>query len=164
MEKSMIRAILAHDSQYGIGKDGDLPWPKNSEDLKWFKESTSGSTVVMGRSTWESLPFKPLPNRHNVVVSSKMKTEYGIEVLRPDIYKSTMNVMSQHEDVWIIGGAQLLESSLDIIDELWLNNVGGEYDCDVFLPYRKIESIFKVDKMEIRIFGVVSKLIKRTIK
>ena len=160
----MIRAILAHDSQYGIGKDGDLPWPKNSEDLKWFKESTSGSTVVMGRSTWESLPFKPLPNRHNMVVSSKMKVQYGVEIIRPDIYKSRMNVMSQHEDLWIIGGAQLLESSLDIIDELWLNNVGGEYDCDVFLPYRKIESIFKVDQIEIRTFGVVSKLIKRTIK
>lgn len=161
----MIRAILAHDSKYGIGKDGDLPWPKISEDLKWFKESTSGSTVVMGRNTWNSLPFKPLPNRHNVVVSrnTNLKSDI-IEVLRPDIYKSRMNVMSQHEDVWIIGGAQLLESSLDIIDELWLNNVGGEYDCDVFLPYRKIESIFKVDKMEIRIFGVVSKLIKRTIK
>jgi dihydrofolate reductase len=161
----MIRAILAHDSQYGIGKDGDLPWPKISEDLKWFKESTSGSTVVMGRNTWNSLPFKPLPNRHNVVVSrnTNLKSDI-IEVLRPDIYKSRMNVMSQHEDVWIIGGAQLLESSLDIIDELWLNNVGGEYDCDVFLPYRKIESIFKVDKMEIRTFGVVSKLIKRTIK
>ena len=160
----MIRAILAHDSKYGIGKDGDLPWPKNSEDLKWFKESTSGSTVVMGRSTWESLPFKPLPNRHNVVVSSKMKVQHGVEIIRPDIYKSRMNVMSQHEDLWIIGGAQLLESSLDIIDELWLNNVGGEYDCDVFLPYRKIESIFKVDQIEIRTFGVVSKLIKRTIK
>jgi len=161
----MIRAILAHDSQYGIGKDGDLPWPKNSEDLKWFKESTSGSTVVMGRNTWNSLPFKPLPNRHNVVVSrnTNLKSDI-IEVLRPDIYKSRMNVMSQHEDVWIIGGAQLLESSLDIIDELWLNNVGGEYDCDVFLPYRKIESIFKVDQIEIRTFGVVSKLIKRTIK
>ena len=165
MEKNMIRAILAHDSQYGIGKDGDLPWPKNSEDLKWFKESTSGSTVVMGRNTWNSLPFKPLPNRHNVVVSrnTNLKSDI-IEVLRPDIYKSRMNVMSQHEDVWIIGGAQLLESSLDIIDELWLNNVGGEYDCDVFLPYRKIESIFKVDQIEIRTFGVVSKLIKRTIK
>lgn len=160
----MIRAILAHDSQYGIGKNGDLPWPKNSEDLKWFKESTSDSTVVMGRSTWESLPFKPLPNRHNVVVSSKMKVQYGVEIIRPDIYKSRMNIMSQHEDVWIIGGAQLLESSLDIIDELWLNNVGGEYDCDVFLPYRKIESIFKVDQIEIRTFGAVSKLIKRTIK
>ena len=160
----MIKAILAHDAYWGIGKDGDLPWPKNPDDLKWFKESTSGSTIVMGRSTWESLPFKPLPNRHNVVVSSKMKTEYGIEVLRPDIYKSRMNVMSQHEDVWIIGGAQLLESSLDIIDEIWLNNVDGDYQCDTFLPIKKIQTLFKTYHTEIRTFGVVSKLTKRTIK
>ena len=71
MEKNMIRAILAHDSQWGIGKNGDLPWPKNSEDLKWFKECTTGCTVMMGRGTWESLKFKPLPNRTNAIVTSQ---------------------------------------------------------------------------------------------
>lgn len=157
MEKSMIKAILAHDDCWGIGRHGDLPWPKNSEDLKWFKESTSGSTVVMGRSTWESLPFKPLPNRHNIVVSSKMKIQNGVEIIRADIYKSRMNIMSQHEDVWIIGGAQLLESSLDIVDELWLNNVGGNYDCDVFLPKEKIAEMFKPYSSTIETFGVVTK-------
>ena len=65
----MIRGILAHDKECVIGKDGGLPWPKNSEDLKWFKECTEHSIVVMGRKTWESLPFK-LPNRDTVVVTS----------------------------------------------------------------------------------------------
>lgn len=156
----MIRAILAHDSQHGIGKDGDLPWPKNSEDLKWFKECTSGEIVVMGRNTWESLPFKPLPNRHNIVVSNTMNSE-RCEVVKSDIYKSRLKFLSNKEQVWIIGGAQLVESSLDIIDELWLNDVDGDYECDTFLPYRKIQSLFQLNEVEIKSFGTIKKFYKR---
>lgn len=157
----MIRAILAHDKHWGIGKNNDLPWPKNSEDLKWFKESTNGSTVVMGRSTWESLPFKPLSNRHNIVVSSKMKIQYGVEIIRQDIYKSRMNTISQYEDVWIIGGSQLVNSSLDIIDELWLNNVGKNYNCDVHLPKAEIFKLFEPRKISITPFGTITKWAKK---
>ena len=67
---SMIKAILACDENWGIGKAGTLPWLHNPADLKWFKQMTTGSTVVMGRKTWDSLPVKPLPNRKNIVVSS----------------------------------------------------------------------------------------------
>ena len=157
----MIRAILAHDSEYGIGKDGDLPWPKNNEDLMWFKECTSGGTIVMGRNTWESLPFKPLPNRHNIVVSNTMSSE-NCEVVKPDIYRSRLKFLSAKEQVWIIGGAQLLESSLDIIDELWFNDVDGVYGCDTFLPYRKIQSLFQLNEIEIKSFGTIKKFSKRT--
>ena len=65
----MIKAILACDEDWGIGKDGELPWPHNSADLKWFKEITTGGVVVMGKSTWDSLPFKPLPKRENIIVT-----------------------------------------------------------------------------------------------
>ena len=163
MEKNMIRAILAHDVYWGIGKNGDLPWPTNSDDLKWFKESTTGSTIVMGRNTWESLPFKPLPNRHNIVVSNTLKTE-ACEVVKPNVYLSRLKEISETSDVWIIGGAQLLESSLGIIDELWLNDVSGDYQCDTFLPIKKIQTLFKINHTQIRSFGVVSTWVKRTIK
>ena len=73
----MIKAILACDENWGIGKDGGMPWPHNSADLKWFKEKTIGSVVVMGKSTWDSLPFKPLKNRQNLIVTSS-KLEPGI--------------------------------------------------------------------------------------
>ena len=66
----MIRAILACDENWGIGKSGALPWPHNPADLKWFKASTLNHTIVMGKATWDSLPVKPLSNRVNVVVSS----------------------------------------------------------------------------------------------
>jgi dihydrofolate reductase len=67
----MIAAILASTNTGGIGLNGTLPWPKHSEDLKWFKEHTSNQIVVMGRKTWDDpMMPKPLPNRINCVVSS----------------------------------------------------------------------------------------------
>lgn len=136
----MIRAILACDDDWGIGKGGGLPWPNNPADLKWFKETTLNGTVVMGRKTWESLPFKPLPNRRNIVVSNTMKLQDNVEVIRSDIYKSRMNVLSyENNDVWIIGGRNLIENSLTLIDEFWLSRIPGTYDCEVFLPKTIIE-------------------------
>lgn len=142
----MIRAILACDDAWGIGKDGTLPWPNNSADLAWFKENTLNSTIVMGRNTWESLPFKPLPKRHNVIISSTMRenSHESIEVVRPDIYKSRCVTMNMSDDVWIIGGAKLVADSLDIIDEIWLSRISGTYDCDTFLPRDLIETTFSL--------------------
>ena len=157
----MIRAILAHDAYWGIGKNNTLPWPKNSEDLKWFKECTTGCTVVMGRNTWDSLPLKPLPDRKNVVISNTMKHQDNIEVVQPDIYKSRLAVIKNTDNVWIIGGAKLLENSLDIIDELWLNDVGGVYDCDIFLPKQKITELFHWHTIEVLSFGIVTKWVRK---
>jgi dihydrofolate reductase len=161
MEESMIRAILAHDAYWGIGKDGDLPWPKNPDDLKWFKDCTLGHNIVMGRNTWESLPLKPLPGRKNSVVSNTMKPQKDVEIIQPDIYKSRLAVMNYTHDIWIIGGAKLVESSLDIIDELWLNDVGSDYDCDTFLPKRKITEHFHMGSVEVLSFGIITKWVRK---
>ncbi|CAN0153304.1 unnamed protein product, partial [Chrysoparadoxa australica] len=64
----MITLIAAHDRNRAIGKDGDIPWHL-PEDLAMFKRETLGGALIMGRRTWESLPFKPLPKRLNIVVS-----------------------------------------------------------------------------------------------
>ena len=66
----MISTIVAVDNNWGIGFNGDL-LEHIPEDLKYFKELTSGNIVVMGRKTWDSLPKKPLPNRFNIVITSK---------------------------------------------------------------------------------------------
>lgn len=164
----MIKAILAHDAHWGIGKNGDLPW-KNIGDLQWFKECTDGQAVVMGRKTWESLPRKPLPNRINLVISSswmehfhpKPQGVYGGK----DVCKIIKDVIEPRyvgvDNIWIIGGAQLIESCLPVIDELWFNDVGGDYNCDTFLPKREIIAQFESDNVEIKSFGVVTKWIRR---
>ena len=65
-----INLIWAQDYNGGIGKEGNIPW-YISEDLKHFKKLTQNSIVIMGRKTWDSLPFKPLPSRRNIVLSSR---------------------------------------------------------------------------------------------
>lgn len=144
----MIRAILACDDDWGIGKGGGLPWPNNPADLKWFKETTLNGTIVMGRITWDSLPFKPLPGRRNIVVSDTMKQQNDVEVIRSDIYRSRMNVLSYEDDVWIIGGSNLIENSLTLIDEFWLSRIKGAYDCEVFLPRTVIELTYELYSSE----------------
>ena len=84
-----LNIVVAIDGDYGIGKGSDLPWERNVEDMKFFKELTVGTgkyiaktpgnftvtnTVIMGRVTYESLPdnFRPLPNRINIVISTTL--------------------------------------------------------------------------------------------
>lgn len=142
----MIRAIFACDDNWGIGKNNALPWSTNSADLKWFKETTIGGVVVMGKTTWNSLPEKnkPLPGRNNIIVTSSLKDKDGpYHFVKFENAKNLIVSMSKLQNIWIIGGAQLFESCIDIIDELWLSRINGVYDCDTFLPKDQILQKFK---------------------
>jgi len=139
----MIRAILACDENWGIGKNGDMPWPHNRADLQWFKKMTYGQAIVMGRNTWNSLPVKPLPGRQNIVVSST-KVEGATYTFGQEFKQQIVDLHLEHP-VWIIGGGQLIEHCLDIVNELWLSRIEGEYDCDVTLPGTKILEQFDLD-------------------
>lgn len=127
-----VRAIFAADDEWGIGKDGTLPWPKNKEDLKWFRECTTGHIVVMGRSTWDDPQMpKPLPNRYNVVVSDRgvphTDTQPDTTIPRNGVKSYLDNI---DKDAWIIGGAKLLQSTLQYVDEVWISRIHGWYFCD----------------------------------
>jgi dihydrofolate reductase len=131
----MIRAILACDDDWGIGKDGDLPWPHNPADLKWFKEKTVGGVVAMGKATWDSLPNKPLPKRNNIVVTRSTDDKRGpYHFLTFEQAETHLVSMSKLQNVWIIGGAKLIEGLLPIIEEFHLSRISGTYECDTFLP------------------------------
>lgn len=136
-----VKAILACDADWGIGKDGGLPWPHNPADLKWFKESTLNHTVVMGKATWDSLPVKPLPNRVNVVVSSS-DILAKVDVLSITDLRRRLSSMDPDQDVWIIGGARLIEGMMDYIDEFHLSQINGTYNCDTFLPSTVIQELY----------------------
>jgi len=137
----MIRAILACDENWGIGKSGALPWPHNPADLKWFKASTLNHTIVMGKATWDSLPVKPLPNRVNVVVSSS-DILAKVDVLSITDLRRRLSSMDTDQDVWIIGGARLIEGMMDYIDEFHLSQINGTYNCDTFLPSTVIQELY----------------------
>ena len=142
-----VKAILACDADWGIGKDGGLPWPHNPSDLKWFKESTINHTVVMGKATWDSLPVKPLPNRVNVVVSSS-DILAKVDVLSLSDLRRRISNMDSEQHIWIIGGARLIEGMMDYIDEFHLSQINGTYNCDTFLPSTVIQKLYTLTSSE----------------
>ena len=146
----MIKAILACDEDGGVSKDGTLPWPHNKTDLKWFKDNTAGHVVVMGSTTWADphMP-RPLPKRTNVLVTSQV-SKYADENL-DGIIQGDLNIHLKVLEstypgliIWVIGGPNIIEQCLGVIDEFYLSRIPGDYDCDTHLPMRKIETLFKV--------------------
>ena len=131
----MIIAVLACDEDWGIGHNGMMPWPHHSKDLKWFKEQTLNKTIIMGKATWDSLPKKPLPNRHNIVVTSTQIDD--VTCLSID---GAIEYLSENSDskVCVIGGAKLFTALLPYIDEIHLSRIKGVYNCDTMLPKDKI--------------------------
>jgi len=149
----MIRAILACDDKGGVSKDGTLPWPHNSKDLKWFKENTAGHVVVMGSTTWEDphMP-RPLPKRTNVLVTSRPTDYNGANrYISGDLCAELKELEATCPGliIWVIGGPNIIEQTLGIIDEFYLSRIPGDYDCDTHLPMKKIETLFKVKWEEV---------------
>lgn len=146
----MIKAILACDDAGGISRNGSLPWPKNSRDLQYFKTNTMGATVVMGSATWADTGMpRPLPGRKNIVCSTKDLSCFpgASAVMNINGIVQTLPLLAD-TDIWIIGGARLVEATLGIIDEFYLSRIPGNYDCDTFLPLRKIEALFELKQEE----------------
>ena len=114
-----------------IGADGALPWHL-PEDLALFRALTWGSTVVMGRRTWESLParVRPLPGRRNVVLSSTLEpAEVGVQVAR-----SVDDVLALDGDVWVIGGGGVYAALLPHADEVVVTEVDVDLPGDTWAP------------------------------
>jgi dihydrofolate reductase len=135
----MISAIVAATPQGGIGFNGTLPWPKNSEDLKWFRHHTENHIVIMGRNTWEdpAMP-KPLPNRINYLVSSTLpESRYRglIKWIPGNPVENIPKIAQEYPDktVFIIGGQQLFESCQPIIERVYLTRFKSNYRTDVRL-------------------------------
>lgn len=134
----MINAIFAIDAEGGLGRDGTLPWPKDSEDLKWFKENTTGHIVIMGRNTWEDpMMPKPLPHRINGVVTSSdnlYMADKANMIISGDLLEKALVDLEENFElrtIWIIGGAQLLQTTQHLLDHVYLTRFDNSYDCDV---------------------------------
>lgn len=150
--KKMIKAILACDDAGGVSKNGTLPWPKNSRDLKWFKENTAGHTVVMGSTTWEDpgMP-RPLPMRINILATSRKNDYPGAHYYIGGDLKHEIGLYADDNPgviTWIIGGPNIIAQTLGIIDEFYLSRIPGNYDCDTHLSLEDIEETFYLDYTE----------------
>lgn len=127
----MKSIIVAYDKHRGIGADNDLLWLRDlPDDLKHFKELTSGNTIVMGRRTYESID-KPLPNRRNIVVSSSSVD--GVETVSS--LEALSRVINKDKNVFVIGGGKLYASMIHEVDTIYATEVGETFPAaTVFFP------------------------------
>jgi dihydrofolate reductase len=128
----VIALIWAQSTNGVIGRDNELPW-RIPEDLARFRELTQGSTVVMGRRTWESLPpkFRPLPGRRNIVLTGTAGYDAdGAEV----VASLDAAIASVRGDLWVVGGAAVYAAALVLADRLVVTDVDVEVVGDVFAP------------------------------
>jgi len=128
----MISIIVAIDNNGAIGRHNDIPWHL-SDDLKRFKAITMGHTVIMGKNTWDSLPFKPLKGRRNIVISTTMPVTEGCEIVRT--IEEAMTIVANDEQAFIMGGARIYEQTIDKADQLIVTHVDLSVDdADRFFP------------------------------
>lgn len=127
-----INIIAAVAENGAIGYENKLIyWLPN--DLKRFKQLTTGHTIIMGRRTFESLPKGALPNRRNIVLSRSQKEIEGCEVFAT--LKSALAHCSEDEEVYVIGGASVYKQALPLADRLCLTEVHDTpVNADTFFP------------------------------
>lgn len=131
----MLSIIVAFDKNQLIGKDNKMPW-HYAEDLKYFKEVTIGKKVVMGSKTFQSIlgySHKPLPNRHNIVISSKCELYQEIECYS-SIEQFLKHNESSDEEIFIIGGKTIYEEFINKVDRLYITHIDKEFIGDTYFP------------------------------
>jgi len=130
-----ISLIAAISENNALGKDNKLIF-KIPEDMKRFKEITSGHPIIMGRKTFESIG-RPLPNRTNIVVTrDKNYKAEGCEVAHS--LNEALRVAKRNPpvggEIFVIGGGQIYKEAIGIANKLYLTLVEGKYEADTFFP------------------------------
>lgn len=136
-----VSLIVAAAENNVIGKDNDLIWhlPK---DMRFFKSSTTGHHVIMGRKNFESIPekYRPLPNRTNVVITRQADyTAEGCVVVNSLESALELAKQSKDDEPFIIGGGQIYKLALEanLVDKIYLTRVHQSFDGDTFFPALK---------------------------
>lgn len=123
--------IAAMTKGHVIGKDGKLPWCI-PEDMKLFRQFTTGNTVIMGRRTYESIG-KPLKDRINIVVGSSMPRTDGLYVCR-SLDNALDLAYAFKKDSFVIGGSGLYHAALPVADQMYISYIKQDYVGDTFFP------------------------------
>lgn len=126
-----ISLILSVGKNNEIGKGNDLIWHFH-RDMRFFRETTTGNTVLMGRKTFESLP-KVLPNRRNIVISS----DKSLKIDGAEVVHSTQEALkaAENDNIFVIGGGKIYAQFLPLADKIYLTEIEAECpDADTFFP------------------------------
>ena len=126
----IVSAIAAIAQNYAIGKNNQLLWHLPN-DLKHFKQITSGHTVIMGRKTYQSVG-RPLPNRRNIVITRQQTAIMGCEVVSS--IKEALALCVAEQEVFIVGGAEIYKLAMPVTDRIYLTIVHQDFEADTWFP------------------------------
>lgn len=133
MNKPVISLVSAIGRNRELGKDNKLLWDI-PEDMKHFRELTSGHPVIMGRKTFESIG-RPLPNRTNIVVSRDPNYVAPKCIAVDSLQKAIERAKQVEQDeIFVIGGGQIYEQAMPLADKLYLTIVDADFEADTFFP------------------------------
>lgn len=132
----ILSVIVAMAHNRVIGLNNQMPWHLPA-DLAWFKKNTLNKPVIMGRKTFESIG-RPLPNRHNIVISRQIEPTDN-KISNVSWVKSIDEAISlaqeqQPDEVFIIGGGNIYQQVLPLIDWLYLTHIDAELQGDTYFP------------------------------
>lgn len=147
MDKPIISIICAvAEKNRAIGKDNELLW-HIPEDLKRFKEITSGHAMIMGQKTFESIG-QPLPNRTNIIISNNPDFNPPDIIVARSIEESVAKAQEiEKEEIFVCGGGSIYKQFMPLADKLYLTVVKGEFDADTFFPdYSEFKKVLKEEK------------------
>lgn len=141
----MIKAIVAVDNNFSIGKNGEL-LAYIKEDLKYFKETTINSTVVLGRKTLYTFPKKkPLPSRKNIILSRDKNLEIENAIVC-NSKEEVLETIKNDENIFIIGGAEIYKLFYQELDEIYVTKINHTFDGDAFFENVDKDKNFKIIK------------------
>jgi dihydrofolate reductase len=149
MIHSNISIIVAIAQNFAIGKNNDLLFHL-PDDLKRFKQITSGHPVIMGRNTLLSLPKGALPNRRNIVITDNPQETFDRCEMVFSIEEAIQAVKNEKE-AFIIGGGMIYRQFFPVAGKLYLTVVHQDFDADVYFPevdYSQWEEFFREDLMD----------------
>ena len=127
----MVSIIVAIAQNGTIGDKNSLLW-HIKEDMRFFRTTTSGHPVIMGRKTFESLGSKPLPKRTNIVITRDYREFEG--ALTAHSLEEAIRMAGEDEEIFVMGGAQIYSEALSVVDRMYITVVERDYEGDTSFP------------------------------
>lgn len=156
----ILSAIAAMAHNRVIGKNNQLPWHL-PEDMKYFRDQTKGKIMIMGRKTFESFSGKPLPNRFHIVITRQKDylLDHPMVKIVSDL-NSAIAVAKEltpkfGEEVFVIGGAEIYQQSIPLLDRLYLTVIDKDFEGDALFPdFSSEKLILKTEEKKISESGI----------
>lgn len=133
----MISIIACIDKNGGIGLNGKIPWSL-SPDMKHFRSLTVNNVIIMGRKTWESIQSKPLPNRINIVITSKPELVQEPAIACSGVLAALDIANKYKKEIFFIGGHGIYKEALLYASTIYLTRIDDNFQCDTTFPLDSI--------------------------